>query len=373
LDIIKDAVKERGFLGIKVYPPMGFRPIGNAELDNLRDNAGKEIDGFPGVMEQLWDLLTTPPPYLAREPKNRQGEKGYTLGNAGKAIIHAQDSTIVENYKTWMGAYPYKEFKKIFSGLGVKLDTALQELYAWCIEEDVPIMAHCSNSQGSHINRSKGPIDPNDPHYVAENFGLRAAPEYWARVLEKYPRLRLNIGHFGGIWNLARTDLNGSSSDQQRANASKDWPREIIEILENEQYPNVYGDLADWSEAALSYDVATLKTTMECTLDQKTDRAFDYLKQHSNNQERLTKKLLYGTDWIMLGRDAGVDGYLRGLATRFECHFGWDATVRFFHSNAIDFLHLRGPNSQPLQRLKTFYEGHPKALALLRELTEATG
>lgn len=32
LDLVKDAVLNRGFVGVKLYPPMGFRPLGNVDL-----------------------------------------------------------------------------------------------------------------------------------------------------------------------------------------------------------------------------------------------------------------------------------------------------------------------------------------------------
>jgi len=32
LDVVRDAILNRGFLGVKLYPPMGYRPFGNAEL-----------------------------------------------------------------------------------------------------------------------------------------------------------------------------------------------------------------------------------------------------------------------------------------------------------------------------------------------------
>jgi hypothetical protein len=33
-DVVKEAIMERGFLGVKLYPPMGFQALGNASLHN---------------------------------------------------------------------------------------------------------------------------------------------------------------------------------------------------------------------------------------------------------------------------------------------------------------------------------------------------
>src|SRR5262249_31432565 len=35
LAVVQRAVETKGFIGIKLYPPMGFRPIGNAELKDF--------------------------------------------------------------------------------------------------------------------------------------------------------------------------------------------------------------------------------------------------------------------------------------------------------------------------------------------------
>ena len=52
--VIVEAIRNQHFIGIKLYPPMGFRPIGNAELEDspfpsiiarkLAPNVGRKID-----------------------------------------------------------------------------------------------------------------------------------------------------------------------------------------------------------------------------------------------------------------------------------------------------------------------------------------
>jgi len=39
MSLIKDAIDNRGFIGVKVYPPMGYRPTGNTEIANKLSNA----------------------------------------------------------------------------------------------------------------------------------------------------------------------------------------------------------------------------------------------------------------------------------------------------------------------------------------------
>lgn len=49
LVLIKDAIENRGFIGVKVYPPMGYRPTGNEALSD-RFSHGKEYDEFFDAM-----------------------------------------------------------------------------------------------------------------------------------------------------------------------------------------------------------------------------------------------------------------------------------------------------------------------------------
>ena len=131
LDVVKAALNDYGFVGVKLYPPMGFRATHNYDRDD----------------SQFLPKLTADHP-----------------------------------------------------GLGAELDKALDELFQYCLANDVPIMAHCAASQGTS--------DAN-----AEC----ADPKYWKEVLDKapvdgldYSKLRLNLGHFGGIWNFDDTPQSGT-------------------------------------------------------------------------------------------------------------------------------------------------------------------
>jgi predicted TIM-barrel fold metal-dependent hydrolase len=56
----------------------------------------------------------------------------------------------------------------------------MRALFELCIEHDVPIISHASDGNGF------GP-----------DYGRRASPWGWWRVLEEYPELRLDLAHFG--------------------------------------------------------------------------------------------------------------------------------------------------------------------------------
>ncbi|RJG08533.1 amidohydrolase family protein, partial [Massilia cavernae] len=111
--MVKRAIEERGFIGVKLYPPMGFAAWGNT---------GKNV----------W---------------------------AGKRSLHAS------------AAAP---------DFGQRLDAAMASLFRYCVEKDVPIMAHTNHSNGPY-----------------PEFKALAGSEYWKLALDKFPGLRVSFGHFG--------------------------------------------------------------------------------------------------------------------------------------------------------------------------------
>jgi predicted TIM-barrel fold metal-dependent hydrolase len=96
LAIIDKAITQDGFVGIKLYPPMGFRATSNAAAGNDFPCWVRFGSGSPGYGEKCVN------------PKNTADG----LGDAPGQI----------------------------------LDDVLARLYAWCVAKNVPIMAHTNNS-----------------------------------------------------------------------------------------------------------------------------------------------------------------------------------------------------------------------------------
>jgi predicted TIM-barrel fold metal-dependent hydrolase len=82
---VKDAVENRGFIGVKLYPPMGFALLGNEKIENANP--------------VFW-------------------------------------------HRDWLPRVAWEQ------GFGGKLDDALRRLYVWCQKKDVPLMSHTSPSMG---------------------------------------------------------------------------------------------------------------------------------------------------------------------------------------------------------------------------------
>jgi len=134
--------------------------------------------------------------------------------------------------------FPAKSFPRLLrekygEKSGMVLDRELQRLFVFCRDNDVPIMAHCGDS-----------------NYPTDGYGQRAAPSPWLSLLDTgFGRLRLNLGHFGGIWSFG----NESAKDAPAADL---WPQLIVRALcdPDRLYPNLYTDVAYASNLLVSGD-----------------------------------------------------------------------------------------------------------------------
>jgi predicted TIM-barrel fold metal-dependent hydrolase len=259
LDIVKDAIQSRGFIGVKLYPVMGFLPIGNAKAD----------------------------PALYPE-KLRQTRPDWAQS----------------------------------------LDASLTSLYRWCAAEDVPILAHCSESQA--------------PSVAA---GRRGGPQGWRDVLAEFPKLRLNLGHLGGLWDLAKASHN-------------DWTQSLIPMLAGPD-TNLYSDVSDYS--SIMHRLGTS--------DAADDKAVSIAVAGFLRQNPAAKnKLMYGTDWVMLSKDMPAERYYPSMRERLPAAWDIDA-AGFLGGNAARFLGLSKTEGQPPAktrvRLEAFYQKHGLDKSLL--------
>jgi len=193
-----------------------------------------------------------------------------------------------------IGAFEQGTFKgvKIYPPMGFTPDDPrLYPIYSYCMDNHIPITAHCQN----------GGIPGLDRYYRLAN------PHYWSGVLSRFPELKLNLAH---------NDQTGSL-----------WQTVIAELIT--KYPNVYTDL--------SYN---------------TEMFYMPRRYFANVKKMLTTakvqdRVLYGTDWYM-GRWLWSErSYLRWFTTYSRripwCRvkFSQDDINRITTINPMNFLGLR--------------------------------
>lgn len=232
---------EEGFLGVKLYPPFGFRPAANAELD-------------PG---------------------------------------HACAIRV-----------PH-ELRPVY-------DQLLDELYAACEALDLCVSAHCE-----------------DPGAGLEQCGEHASPRWWARALERHPRLRLDLMHMGGVEGLV-ADPRGS------------WGRVVAELMH--RYPHVYAD------------VGAHAVPGDPDLRQAFFARLDELERELPG---VRGRIMFGTDWHLTVRHAQHELFEERYLAAWEQRFGLEAARRFAGGAALEFLGLRGGQNGARARALFQRQGWP--------------
>lgn len=288
LKIVEDAVG-KGFVGVKLYPPMGFRPALNRNIDNV-----------PGKYP---DWIRTGPERLQPTP-------------------------------------------------GVALDAALDALFVWCRDNNVPVMAHANNSNEA------------GPYY-----GARGSPDNWKTLLKSkradgtdFLNLRINLGHFGGFEEAVYNPIGDEKLQET-------WEWKVLQIWKEMPQAKLYADISYLNEIlappAESSDDA--KQAYQDTL-RKTR---EFWKKRVVTEPLAKERLMYGTDWIMTGGEAGFPSYMPqnpqpdtfypDLVAAFLESVGFgDHIDRIMFTNAVEFLGLKQDASEKSNRarLAKFHEAN---------------
>jgi predicted TIM-barrel fold metal-dependent hydrolase len=248
LAFVEEAIEQRGFIGVKIYPPMGFAPYGNAHAQNA--NA------------KLW-------------------------------------------HKMWL---PKRTWEPTF---GAELDLALRTFYDWCIERDVPVMAHTSRTNIMH-----------------EDFASLPGPGYWASALAERPGLRVNFGHIGG------NEHDGGAPQA----------KDFVKLMATDA-----GGVHAYADIGYFFDAVDHPKGLQKSLG-------DAFKANKISYERM----MYGSDYQMIVSEMGWGRYqrefrelIRGIGAE-----GRNLERDFFGGNAARYLGLHPradgrPNNS--SRLKAWY------------------
>jgi predicted TIM-barrel fold metal-dependent hydrolase len=257
MTLVKAAIENKGFLGVKLYNSLGYRPLGNGdpEVSLMRRRIAVRND----KMTYLFD--------------------------------------------------------------GDEYDEALCELYDYCVDNQVPITAHCVMNGIEAYPRA------------SFDFGKAA---FWDVVLrqERYQKLRLNLAHFG--WN---------QGPGQGYAGSESWVNDVCSLIV--KYDNVYADVSH--HRVLSGNGR--RRFIEGYRQMKTDYAGDIGK--------IKKRILYGSDWHVLRRMRGHRDFLESYERVFTAAGLFDnrELEDFRGVNAMEFLGLTS-NGLNRQRLRAFYRSH---------------
>lgn len=153
-------------------------------------------------------------------------------------------------------------------GLGKAIDASLREFYQWAAQNGVPIMAHA------------GPGNE-----AGEGFGARANPIGWESVAAEYP-IRLSLGH---LVNEAKPFIKAVRDGAPYPSAvwALGGSLRLLDPRNQNLRAEVYGDLGYMPEL----------------IDDRTlaQEFFESLREAYGVRDPGLTRILYGSDWIMLG------------------------------------------------------------------------
>jgi predicted TIM-barrel fold metal-dependent hydrolase len=188
---------------------------------------------------------------------------------------------------------------KFYPPNGYQPDEARHDaLYQELVQRDAPLFAHCT---------------PAGMEAKPGVSGKNSNPVYWERVLQRFPSLRLCLGHAGGDepW-FGRIAWESS------------YAAKAVDLAV--RFDNVYVEFGYHDDilnpAVREKFIARLSGLLTAT-------------------PKLAKKVMYGTDWHMIEKIEKHQEYFRAFAAAFA-----DARLEpyadaFFYTNAVAYLRLQ--------------------------------
>ena len=212
----------------------------------------------------------------------------------------------------------YKFFGvKIYPSLGyLPSHPELMKVFKICEANNIPVTAHCSSAivhasskkiydiPGIHYKPEKGFVE------MKETIRFRRRKDYavyfnhprnWIPVLEKYPKLKLNLAHFGG----------GEEWDKFISGKGDNWVARIIDLMN--RYENLFSDF--------SYTLYDMKHCIK-------------LKEIILSNKIIADRVLYGSDYYMIVKE----GHFRAMKINFTSAMGDSIMNKIARINPLKFL-----------------------------------
>lgn len=125
---------------------------------------------------------------------------------------------------------------KIYPPLGYppSHEVLLKHIYPFCIENNLPVMGHCS----------RGGVRERD---LSDQMQAQlAGPTAYRDVLKAFPELRVCLAHFGGNqdWNDYLGPPHRSPGKERDEFRRENWLAQILDMIRGGEYPNLWTDIS---------------------------------------------------------------------------------------------------------------------------------
>jgi len=206
---------------------------------------------------------------------------------------------------------------KIYPSLGyLPSHPTLMKIFEECEIKGIPVTVHCSKAT-VHTTKHKfdsipyivmGPDgmpmlkeEKNKWFWTKNDYSWFNEPRHWEPVLQFFPKLRLNLAHFGGYEEMDKFFKGDDTS----------WVHRIISLMQ--RYPNVYTDIA--------YSLFRTKF-------------YPNFRKLLTTNELVLNRMMYGSDYYMVV----LEGHFRGIKTGFEVAMGSEIMATISQNNPRNFL-----------------------------------
>jgi uncharacterized protein len=292
------------------------------------DIAGKLFEYYPGrdliICPLMMDMAqgiggAIEDDFLIQIEKMKELRDAYPSKILPFIALDPNNPLMKENFlKVFSSDREYRFFGvKIYPSLGyLPSNPGLMEIFEICEEKKIPVTAHCSGAsvhtdrksipdirgtfKDTYGNWEKGPVSRTFKRKsdYAEFFNH---PGNWIPVLEAFPKLKLNLAHFGG-------------DDQWKdliSGKKNTWVHQITELMR--KYENLYSDF--------SYTFYNNEYT----------RALISLME---SDPLIYSRVLYGSDYYMVV----TEGHFMYLWSRFAGELGPERIKKIAQENPMRFL-----------------------------------
>lgn len=298
----------------------------NNKRNIFRNNYEIQIQDLTEIKEAMPQRIY---PFFSIDPRrDSEFEKG-VLGEIKKHVGHRKTFTGLKLY-TSLGYSPTNP---------VLYDNSKgQCVYSWCQLHKIPITVHYGYSGFSHtLERNivdgdiyypnAGEVAPMDhidkdrilrydtgifsfADMVKERQLYLNHPKLWKKVLEKYPKLRINFAHMGGSSQIAKYAAGLDTGY---------WTKQLVDLINNYKY--VYTDLS-------------FLTPID---NPKFNVDIFYNNVYKKLSPEAQKKVLWGSDFFMLDlEETNLSRYLE----QFKLAFGKDFE-KISYENPKKFLRIK--------------------------------
>jgi predicted TIM-barrel fold metal-dependent hydrolase len=278
----------------------GYYPEGTVfvvySMDMHFMKAGKCRQSYKEQLDELAALKKKYPalikPFIMLDPRRGKQE----IEALAKEYIENRGFCGIKVYPL-LGYYPY--------------DDRLSGVYDYAQKNGIPVTGHCAG--GPVFYRKKltpdmidlnAPVKPSDFKNPCYHY---SHPKCFEKVAEKYPRLRLNLAHFGGGEQLDNyLGISWEHPDEKSSN----WFVQVKRVMKKNK--NVYSDVSGGFQQSRYLPV--LKLAM---LD-----------------SRISGRILYGSDFYM----EQIDMTEREFSVEARAMLGEKDFFRIANENALKFL-----------------------------------